>query len=1246
MTNYYPLTHPQMRIWNIELLYPKTAINNITAKYKFKTLLSPELLEQALNAVVEAHEGMRLRMVRSQLQVEQYVSEYRPFPLPRYTFDSLDQLEKWVSEKATIPFELNDSNLFEFAYLFAEGTSYLYVKQHHLTTDAWSLSLLFNTAMKYYEDFNNGLSAVQEKGHSYLSYLESEHNYKSSARFEKNRKFWMEHYAEIPEVCSVKEPLNEERGVAAENREYILSKNVTEEINVFCEENQINVFRLLTGILYIYLYRVTSNSRITIGMPLHNRTTPIEKQTMGTYISTAPFVLDMHEQMDLMELLQKITREQSEVIRNQRYPFELLIQDLRKTNPDLMDYDLFRVMLSYQNAKYDSEWLDDTQWVFNGTELYDLSIHISDRENSGLMKFEFHYSSNIFNAEDIEALIAQYFLLLQGAIQNPRSSISSLSMLSGEEEQRLLNLNTGTSFALPEGITAVQELFEKQVLQHPSHVAVRTATQTLTYSELNTQGNRIARSLRNLGVKGIVGLMISRSANMPAAIIGILKAGAAYLPIDPEFPADRISYMLEDSGAAVLLTERKFADFIGFSGEFILLEDLLEDCPDGGNVPLSNTINDLAYVIYTSGSTGKPKGVMIEHQAVLNFFNGMISRISFNDSKKILGLTTISFDIFVLEMLLPLTVGMEIVIAGEKEQVDPHLLSELISRHSVDMLQITPSRLQLILSQSDTKLCLQHLSEIMIGGEALPMHLLEALGKYTSAKIYNMYGPTETTVWSTVEEVTKARQITLGKPIINTQIYIVNQQGLLQPPGVAGELCISGLGLARGYMNNPDLTSSLFVPNPFYKGDKGSSARMYRTGDMARWKKDGSIEYIGRKNNQVKLRGYRIELEEIEAVMLGIPGITGCTVLIRQLPNGEQAMIAYYKADQKIAVQLIRERLIRTLPSYMMPTAFMQLDEFPMTPNGKMDRKSFPTPDFSKLSAHFPENESLSEHERNIIAIWKNLLCLEHIGLYSSFFELGGNSVLLVQMHEMLDRLYPGVTSVADVFANPSPFKLAQFIIMQNEKITSRIEPLTLQADYRVQEADKEAVNFQCDLSGYIKALQITSLSENHQIINILLSVFVYSLSLLSEHNQMCIPIFSEGEDTLSVLNADLCQISNFTELLYSIDSAYQQRKPVPIKKDEVMTRNGSKCSISGEFYPLFMTGARVDSFLIRGFDLIFHIKVCTVSELRVDVIYNPQSMSRETVELLIEHYISALEEIEAHNVVRDIASTNDLQTN
>ncbi len=618
-------------------------------------------------------------------------------------------------------------------------------------------------------------------------------------------------------------------------------------------------------------------------------------------------------------------------------------------------------------------------------------------------------------------LYGQFVILGANVMDEIRADFTEKIGLS--ERQKVLYSFNNTESRYP--AKPIHVLIEEQVICTPDTIAVRFKEETLTYLELNEKSDKLAGRLRENGVKPdtVVGVMVERSLDMLVGILGILKSGGAYLPIDPQFPKSRIEYMLEDSDVSILLTHTHLEASISFKGKKMYLDDSRVFEKEGMNLVNINSPSDLMYVIYTSGSTGKPKGVMLEHRNFANFIAGVTERIDFSQGKTIVSLTTISFDIFTLETLLPLTRGLTIVIA------DPMSFGEYVKGRQIDMLQTTPSTMNLILKDSENIRYICGLGEIMIGGESFPQKLLRDIKKLTSAKIYNMYGPTETTVWSTIKELTQADEITVGTPISNTQIYILDQDGDPQPIDKPGELFIGGDGVARGYINKPELTSSRFLENTFRNGE-----RIYRTGDMAKWADNGEVVFLGRIDQQVKIRGFRIELGEIENCLSKLDGIKDCFVSTKKNKWGEDYLVAYYLSDSELTVSELIAHLAEKLPEYMIPGFYVKLDKMPLLPNCKLDRNALPEPDNKRPLLHSKYAAPRTEPENKLVEIWSNILNRNLVGVDDNFFELGGNSILLSMMYKETDTLYPGTLEIADIFAYPTISRLAGYISQKKEK--------------------------------------------------------------------------------------------------------------------------------------------------------------------------------------------------------------------
>lgn len=547
----------------------------------------------------------------------------------------------------------------------------------------------------------------------------------------------------------------------------------------------------------------------------------------------------------------------------------------------------------------------------------------------------------------------------------------------------------------------LHKLIDEQALKTPNHIALIFNNEKMTYRELKDKSDKVAGVLQQKGIRQdeIIGLVTKRSFSMVIGMIGILKAGAAYLPIDPLYPKERINFMMKDSGAKIILTNLFVNRLLDFGGDIFSIDNI---CNSGEYVHLKEVgdATDLAYVIYTSGSTGTPKGVMIEHGAVINFIKGIIDIIDFTEGKTILASTTISFDISVLEILLPLTRGMRIVIVDENEQKNPKLLCELIKTGDIDMLQITPSGIQLLFNHEKDFNYLKSVKEIMVGGEVFPERLLEKIRASSRAKIYNMYGPTETTVWSTISDLTDKDNVDIGKPIINTQIYILDENKNLLSNGTEGELYIGGKGLARGYLNRLELTAERFIMNPLIRNQK-----IYKTGDLVKLLPDGNIEYIGRIDNQVKIRGHRVELGEIESNLEKYKSIRQAVVTLKEGKENFKYLCAYYVSPEELLISDLRNYMSAVLPDYMVPTYFVRVDCFPQTPNGKIDRLSLPDPNnLNNLNADNIKQDYTNLSTTNIemrikkviLEIINVSLPVDSLDINESLTNLGIDSIIFV----------------------------------------------------------------------------------------------------------------------------------------------------------------------------------------------------------------------------------------------------------
>jgi amino acid adenylation domain-containing protein len=647
---------------------------------------------------------------------------------------------------------------------------------------------------------------------------------------------------------------------------------------------------------------------------------------------------------------------------------------------------------------------------------FDLTIELIEQD--GQLKALYEYASDLFDEATIDRLHTHFDTLLRGVTADRTRSIRELPLLTDADERLLLGKWNDTAVEHDRS-RCVHQLLEQIARTSGAAVAVVDSQQTLTYTQLDQQANQLAHLLRSRGVVpgALVGVCLDRTADMPVALAAVLKAGAAYVPLDPTHPADRLSYTLQDAGVACVITLGRFAGQLADARAPLLpLDELQSELSKQPLVApgLPTKPDDLAYVIYTSGSTGRPKGVQVEHRNVVSFLEAMRREPGIEANDVLLAVTTLSFDIAGLEMWLPLTVGARVIIASRADVLEGQSLVGLMETHGVTLLQATPATWRLLLEAGWAG---RPTLKALCGGEALQRDLAVALVERVG-ELWNVYGPTETTIWSSVNRVRDPQiAIPIGHPIANTRVYVLEPSGQPAPVGVAGELCIAGEGVARGYRNRPELSAEKFVTIAL---PRGRQERVYRTGDLARFRADGQLEFIGRRDTQVKVRGYRIELGEIESVLASHAGIKECVVIVREDTPGDQRLVGYavLTSGASFDAEAARATLRAKLPEYMVPNLFMTLETLPLTPNGKLDRKALPKPQTATATeSEGPADAALmTPAQRRVNAIWRDVLKVERIGLHDNFFDLGGHSLLLVKLQSALKREFGRDVALVELF--------------------------------------------------------------------------------------------------------------------------------------------------------------------------------------------------------------------------------------
>jgi len=1064
--DFYELSHSQMRLWFLDRMSPGEATYHIPMAMIMEMNLDVALLEQAIQMVVDGQESLRTGITSQNGEPVQYIINEVKVSLDVQTISSKDILQHVVREVST-PFDLSRAPLFRVRLFRIEDGRYLFVfVMHHIISDGWSLKVLVRSLVEAYAGLSNYESFIMPApAIQYRDYAVWQNELIRSGGMKKQEEYWKVKLGGTLPVLDL--PFDRPRpAVQTQNGagfKFTLDAALTGRVYERVREKNITLYMYLLAVFNIMLSRLTNIDDIIVGSPIAGRNHPDVENVIGFFVNTLAFRTDLGGNPSFETLLERVREVCLEGYAGQDYPFDRLI-DLVNPVRDTSRSPIFNVFFVLQNEA--DELSAGGMKGFNFEEVsgehrtakFDLSLYVS--EFSDRLEAYFEYNTDLFDKATVERF-AGYFNMLLGAVTADTSvKIGHCPMLGDTEKQALLADFNATDRKYGKDIRTYQ-LFEEQARKNPGSVAVVYGDTSITYGELNVRANQLAGQLREKGVRAddIVGIMVDRSIEMIIGILAINKAGGAYLPLDPVYPQDRIIYMLEDAEARILLSRASLGEKIremNFQGTVI---DIFDDdlyTGDGSDLAPINGPENLIYVIYTSGSTGKPKGVMLEHGNVVNFITGMCEDIDFSPAKTIVCLTTISFDIFVLETHLALARGMKIVMASEVEQNDPEHLKNLIIRNGVNMLQSTPSRLRLLMESAGFIESLSGLSEILVGGEPFPEDLLAILRKSMKGRIINVYGPTETTVWSTLKDLTDEARITIGKPIANTQVYIVDRFDNIQPRGVMGELCIGGDGLARGYHNRPELTAEKFCSNPFAEGKK-----MYRTGDLALWLSDGNLICHGRVDHQVKIRGNRIELGEIETRIRNYEDIDDVAVIDRDDRLGNKYLAAYYVSHNEILPAEFREFLKKDLPAYMIPSRFMRMDSLPLTPNGKVDRKALPEPDDIRLTA---ENEYVAPEgdvETALALAWSEVLGLERVGATDNFFDLGGHSLLIMKVIARLQFRYP--VTVQDFFDYQTVRLLAERI-GENVRQAGKVP-----VNEKLVSEEKTAISVDIPLSGTVE---------------------------------------------------------------------------------------------------------------------------------------------------------------------------------
>jgi amino acid adenylation domain-containing protein len=1055
--NGLPLSFTQQRLWFLQQLEPELAAYNIPLGWRLVGALDVPALERALSEVVRRHEALRMTFPDvggrpTQVALEPQAIRFGEVEDARGRTDAewRDEIKRRMLAQIESCFDLRTGPLFRCSLVRVDADEHiLFITVHHIVFDGLSIGVLLRELIALYDAFSKGRpSPLPEIAVQYADFAAWQQEHYRGATYKRLVDYWKKvlggslPIVELP-TDRPRPPMQTFHGA---HKERLLPRSLIKSIEELAQREGVTLYMVLLAAYKTLLARYTGLDDLIVGTAINNRSRPEVQELIGFFANTLVLRTDGSGDPTFRELLARVKEVCLSAYEHQDMPFERLVDELALER-NLAYSPIFQTMFLVEwvpNAPTTAGEITFKPFVLDAVVARaDLTLWVAlDAERFFAWA---EYNTDLFDPSTMDDLLDHYVEIVQSALRDPGARLSRIGMLPESERARLVEEWNATEAAFPE--ETLHARVEGMARSRPSSIALVYPSLTggqdeeVTYAELDERANRIARHLAQRGVKpgDLVGLCLDRSTGMVESVLGILKTGAAYVPLDPAFPRERLTYMAEDAKLALVVTRRELAELVG-GVEHVLLDEEASSIaahpptPLGGATSLSGAAEARSrmYVIYTSGSTGRPKGVELEHRSVSNFQSSMQREPGFRAGETLLAVTTLSFDISVLEVMLPLVSGGTVIVAPKEAVGDGSKLIGLLERLRPDVMQATPATWRLLLLsgwKGAPNL------RIFSGGEALPRDLAEELLS-KGAEVWNLYGPTETTIWSTVKKVEHGEgPVTIGRPIGNTRVYVLDRNQELSATGVPGELWIGGEGLARGYLDRPELTSERFVADPY---SKVPGARMYRTGDVARWKrgKDGApgeLECLGRIDNQVKLRGFRIELGEIESVLTEVEGVRQCVCLVKDAGGGDQRLVAYWLRDEghegADLESALRSKAAERLPSYMGPSVYAELEAFPHTPNGKVDRKALSKLELARSVAGKGASEAAvapeTELESKIAKVWGEVLKLSEVSVTRNFFDLGGHSLLLAEAHARVQATIEPDLTIVEMFQYPSVRALA-----------------------------------------------------------------------------------------------------------------------------------------------------------------------------------------------------------------------------
>jgi len=1068
----FPVSNTQRHFWLINQLLPESPAYNIPSVFRLKGRLNLPALEKGINGIIHRHEVFRTTFTTLNGEPVQVIAPRLHLDLPVIDLGGQRgskrdvEVQRLISEEVVRPFDLSSGPLIRAQLLRLSDEEHVFlIVMHHIITDLYTLNRFVRELTILYDAYSTGKpSPLAKPPRQYADYVVWQQEWLKGKRYLSMLSYWRQQiegqtgFLDLP-TDRRRPAIQSLRGA---EQPLQLSRSLTKALKQFSRQEVVSIFITMLSAYLVLLHRYTGQPDITVGVPFTNRRHAELKDVMGCFVNILPLAVDLSGNPSFREVIRQVRKAMLGAHQHQEVTVDLIVKEL-KLERKLGYNQLYQVGFTFiPPVELELQGLTvESLRAHNRSSKLDMFAGLWD--SGERIQGMIEYSTDLFDEDTMARFAGHYLTLLKAVVTDADQPISLLPILTDHERKLVMVDWNSTRVDYPEDL-CIHQLFEKQVEQTPDAVAVVFEDRQLTYRELNQRSNQLARYLQSIGVgpETLVGIAVERSMEMVVGLYGILKAGAAYVPVDPAYPTERISYMLEDAGIRLLLTQARFIDKLPRCGVHSICLDTDWDALIAGhsmeNPVCKAGMENMAYTIYTSGSTGDPKGVMNTHRGILNRLLWMQETYQLTAADRVLQKTPFSFDVSVWEFFWPLMFGARLVIARPEGHKDNNYLVQLIIKQQITTIHFVPSMLKLFLNAEDVEKC-NSLRRVICSGEALPLYLQNRFFEKLDSRLYNLYGPTEAAVDVTSWECRREsdlRTVPIGRPIANTRIYILDNHMQPVPIGVPGELYIGGVQVARGYLNRAELTAERFISDPF---SDNPGDRLYKTGDICRYLPDGNIEYLGRNDDQVKIRGFRIELGEIESVLRQHPSVREAVVLLRGDVPDDRSLTAYVVSGRRSmpVIRDLRDFLGNRLPDYMVPAEFILLDAMPLTPSGKVDRRALSDLEGGRRTGEeyvAPENEL----EKTIAGIWQELLKVEKVGIRDNFFDLGGHSLLIVQVQSRLRGVVDRELSITDMFRYPTIEKLAGFLTQEQN------EGPSLEKIHERARKQKEAFNRQREL--------------------------------------------------------------------------------------------------------------------------------------------------------------------------------------